>query len=71
MRHFHAKHGYAYPLAGDGGLEGHCNLAGKCPKAFISSLIQVEDVVVFHVLRDYQCVTGGQGGNVQECVEVL
>jgi hypothetical protein len=71
VRHFHAKHGYANPLAGNGGLESHGNLAGKCPKAFISSLVKVEDIVVFHVLRDYQGVTGGQGGYIQECVEVI
>ena len=71
VRHLHAKHGNTYPLAGNGGLDGHGHLAGKGPQTCIHILIQMEDIIVFNVLGDDQGVSGSERVYVKERVVML
>ena len=69
--HLHTEHGDAHPLAGHGGLQGLCYLAGKNPQALIGSLIQIEDLVVLAVLGNHQCVAQRERADIQESIVIL
>ena len=71
VRHFHAENCNSHPLARHGGLQCEGDLAGEFPEAGIGLPVEVEDVVVLHVLRYHQGMARSQRVDVEKCVVFL
>ena len=71
VRDFHAQDSDAHPLARDGLADGDGDFAGELRQALIGLFVQVENVVVLHMLGNHEGVALGHRGDVQESVEVF
>ena len=69
--HFHAQDGDPDPLAGNRRLERDGDLAGESPEAGVGLLVQVEDVIVLHLLGNHEGMPLGKGVDVEEGIEVF
>ena len=71
MRNFQSQDTDADTLARNSGLNSQRHFLGESAKSEISLVIQMEDIVVLHVLRNDQCVTFYQWIDIQEGIKVL
>ena len=70
MGYLEAKYGLTYLDAGVCGFDGACNLLGKYLHFAYLFVCKVEEVINL-VLGDHQCVSLGQGVDVEECIELV
>ena len=71
VRNFHSQNCNTDSLARHCCLQSLSDLARKCTKAHISSLIKVEDIIILYILRDHESVSLCHRSDIQKGVEII
>ena len=71
MWNLHSKYCYTDSLTWDGSLQCDCDLTGESPETGISLFVEMEDIVIFDFLWDYESMALCKRADVKEGIIIL